>query len=220
MADVNPKPSPQEDDPRGALAVLGLTLDQITEARGRAQHDVDECTSLDPPGARGHIRHIRTVRYLREVLIPQGWTPDDSGNVGAVVSPDGSTSIVVTSGDAATGQHGQRPRTKYPKGEVTWRRVRQNVQLELFEDTSDPLEDDDTSETTCRQTWVLLQYPAGQVVRAELSCPKGVDDSGRISEWSERIVLPDLPLDTYETWVPGPDDDEGDDGFDVPVAPR
>lgn len=219
MVDLNPTPSPQEDDPSSALAALGLTLDQITEARGRAQHDVDECTSLDPPGARGHIRHIRTVRYLREALIPQGWTPDDSGNVGAVVSPDGSISIVVTSGDAATGQYGQRPRTKYPKGEVTWRRVRQNVQLEFFGDPLLPLEIGDSSESAYRQTWVLLQYPAGQVVRAELSCPKGVDDAGRISEWSERIPLPDLPLDTHETWVPG-SDDEGDDGFDVPVAPR
>jgi hypothetical protein len=221
MADVNPVPRPHEDDATGALAALGLTIDQLMEARGRAQHDVDECTSLDPPGARGHIRHIRTVRYLREVLIPQGWTPDDSGNVGAVVSPDGSVSIVITSGDAATGQHGQRPRTKYPKGEVTWRRVRQNIQLELFEDAPiAPLEIDDSSEPANRQTWVLLQYPAGQAVRAELSCPKGVDDSGRISEWSARILLPDLPLDTYETWVPGPDDDEGDDAVDIPVSPR
>ena len=173
MADVNPTPSPQEDDPSRALAALGLTLDQLTEARGRAQHDVDECTSLDPPGARGHIRHIRTVRYLREILIPQGWTPDDSGNVGAVVSPDGSISIVITSGDDATGQHRQSPRTKYPKGEVTWRRVRQNLQLELFGDPLPPLEIDDSPDTACRQTWVLLQYPAGQVVRGTTSAPEG-----------------------------------------------
>lgn len=220
MAGLSPSPSPKDDDAARALEVLGLTLDQLLEARGRAQHDVDECTSLDPPSARGHIRYIRTVRYLREVLIPLGWTPDDAGNIGAIVSPDGSISIVVTSGDVATGRHGQSPRTKYPKGEVTWRRVRRNVQLSFFEDLSaDPLDDDEPEPVTCR-TWVLLQYPAGDVVRAELSCPRGVDDSGRICEWSERIVLPDLPLDTYETWMPGPDDDEGDSALDVPVSPR
>lgn len=217
MADLDPVSSP--DDPAVALRALGLTLDQLAEARGRAQHDVDECTALDPPGARGHIRHIRTVRYLREVLIPHGWTADDAGNVGAVVSPNGRVSIVVTSGDAATGQRGHTPRTKYPKGEVTWRRVRQNAQLSLFDD-SPVTHPDQGFEEEVRQTWVLLQYPAGEAVRAELSCPEGVDDSGRINEWSGRVLLPDLPLDTHEAWVPGPDDDERDDSVDVPVSPR
>ena len=78
---------------------------------------------------------------------------------------------------------------------------------------------DDESVENARQTWVLLQYPAGDVVRAELSCPEGVDDSGRINKWSERILLPDLPLDTHEAWEPGPDD-EGYDSVDVPVSPR
>lgn len=169
MANLERAPKPVEN-PVDALAALGLSLAHLAEARGRAQHDVDECTALDPPGARGHIRHIRTVRYLREVLVPLGWSPDDGGNVGAVVSPDGSVSIVVTSGDAATGRHGQNPRTKYPKGEVTWRRVRQNVQLSLFEkDSEEPLVAGPEPEV--RQTWVLLQHPAGDVVRAD-------DDAG------------------------------------------
>jgi hypothetical protein len=217
MADLGPTPNPSEGHV-DALAALGLSLGHLAEARGRAQHDVDECTALDPPGARGHIRHIRTVRYLREVLVPCGWSPDDAGNVGAVVSPDGSVSIVVTSGDAATGRLGQNPRTKYAKGEVTWRRVRQNVQLSLFgKDSEGPT--DPWPEVDVRQTWVLLQYPAGEAVRAELSCPEGVDDSGRICSWSHRILLPDLPLDTFESSVDDPDDD-GDDSVDVPVAPR
>ena len=208
---------PGDDDHDAQLAKLGLTLEQLAEARGRAQHDVDECTDLDPPGSRGQVRHMRTVRYLREILIPHGWIPDDTGNVGAVVSPDGTVAIVVTSGDAGTGLLIHRPKTKYPKGEVTHRRVRQNIQLSLFEDlTEEPL-DDDVDEPT-RTTWVLLQHPAGDVVRAELSCPMGVDDAGRINEWSERIILPELPLDTHETWIA--DDDEGDDQVDVPVTPR
>lgn len=220
MADLEPISSaPNIDDSAAALAALGLTLEHLTEARGRAQRDVDECTQLDPPGARGQIRHIRTVRYLREALIPVGWKPDDGGNVGAVVSPDGKRSIIVTSGDAATGQRGVIPRTKYPKGEVTRRRVHQNVQLSLFGEDPAP-QPDESSDEVARQTWTLLQYPAGDFVRAELSCPEGVDESGRINAWSDRILLPDLPLDTYETWVPGPEDDESDDPVDVPVSPR
>lgn len=208
---------PGDDDHNVQLAVLGLTVEQLDEARGRAQHDVDECTSLDPPGSRGQVRHMRTVRYLREVLIPHGWVPDDTGNVGAVVSPDGTIAIVVTTGDTGTGLLSYTPKTKYPKGAVTQRRVRQNVQLNLFEDlTEEPLHDD--LDEPSRTTWVLLQHPAGNAVRAELSCPSGVDVAGRISEWSRRIMLPELPLDTHETWIA--DDDEGDDPVDVPVTPR
>lgn len=211
-------PGSQDDELDRALGLLGLSRAEFAEARVRTQHDVDECTELDPPGARGQVRHMRSVRYLREALIPSGWTADDSGNTGAIVSPDGTISIVVASGDASVGRLGQSPRTKYPKGEVTHRRVRQNVQLSLFEDPSGTSPESD-SEQSHRQTWVLLQYPDGDHVRAELSCPRGIDESGRISEWSERIILPDLPLDTHETWVPGPDD-EGFDLVDVPVSPR
>ena len=53
---------PSGDDRDAQLADLGLTVELLTEARGRAQHDVDECTSLDPPGSRGHVRYMRTVR--------------------------------------------------------------------------------------------------------------------------------------------------------------
>lgn len=206
---------PSGDDRDAQLAELGLTVELLTEARGRAQHDVDECTSLDPPGSRGHVRYMRTVRYLREVLIPHGWTPDDTGNVGAIVSPDGAVAIVVTSGDAGTGLLAHTPKTKYPKGEVTQRRVRQNVQLDLFEDLS---EDAPDADEPTRRTYVLLQHPAGDVVRAELSRPMGVDDAGRISEWSERVILPELPLDTHEIWIA--DDGEEGDHVDVPVTPR
>lgn len=207
-----------DDDDRDAqLEALDLAVEQLTEARGRAQHDVEECTSLDPHGSRGHVRYMRTVRYLREVLIPSGWTADDTGNVGAVVAPDGRTVIVVTSGDTGTGLRSHTPKTKYPKGEVTQRRVRQNLQLDLFEDLTAEPADDDVDEQL-RTTWVLLQHPDGDVVRAELSCPMGVDDAGRINEWSDRIILPELPIDTHETWID--DDDEGDDQVDVPVTPR
>jgi hypothetical protein len=215
MSLYKPSPSP-EGQPPDPLARLGLTCELLTEARGRAQHDVNECTQLDPPGARGQIRHIRTVRYLRELTIPLGWRPDDSGNVASTVSPDGLIAIVVTAGDESTGLIQRKPKTKYPKGEVTHRRVLDNVQLDLFFDAIAALEDENSKPE--RTTWVLLQNQTGNVVRAELSCPKGFDESGRINEWSDRLILPDLILDTNDVW--NDNDDQGDDGFDVPVIPR
>ncbi|MCU1394481.1 MAG: hypothetical protein JWM34_2909 [Ilumatobacteraceae bacterium] len=211
-----------DDDARAQLARLGVTPELLTEARGRAQQDVDDCTDLDPPGSRGQIRHMRTVRYFRELMIPFGWTPDDRGNVGATVSPDGKIAIVVSTGNEGTGLLGERLRSKYPKGEVTQCRVLQNVQLNLLEDVLERLlqEEATYADVETRTTWMLLQHPAGNAVRAELSCPSGWDDSHRISEWSQRIPLDELTHGAYEVWT---DDDDGGDhagGFDVPVTPR
>lgn len=210
-------PDSPGDDVNSQLAMLGLTLDELEVARGLAQVDVDQCTDLDPPGFRGTIRTGRTMRYLREALLVQGWRSDNSGNQSSVVSPDGRIAIVCTSGDPATGILGCTPKSKYPKGEVTQRRVRKNLQLSLFEPIQDepPAVADDE-----RTTWVMLQHPAGESVRAEISCPSGFDESGRIDEWSHRIVLPELPVDTYETWVPGSDEDDGGDELVVPISPR
>ena len=91
-----------------------------------------------------------------------------------------------------------------------------NVQLNLFVDALAALENEKSKPE--RTTWVLLQNQMGNVVRAELSCPNGFDESGRINEWSDRLILPDLILDTNDVW--NDNDDQGDDGFDVPVIPR
>ena len=100
------------DQLSGRLAHPGLSVELLAEARGLAQADVDQCTDLDPPGFRGAVRTARTMRDLREALIPFGWTPDDSGNQPSVVSPDGRIGIVCTSGDLATGLDYARPKTK------------------------------------------------------------------------------------------------------------
>jgi hypothetical protein len=200
-----------DDDPLGRV---GITTELVMKARGRAQRDVDECTSLDPPGFRGSTRTARTIRYLREGLIPLGWTTDNTGNVAATVSPDGAIAIVVTSGNGDTGLESKTPKTKYPKGPVMHRRVRVNVQLSLFEPYLDEADEDATA---ARTTWLLLQYPDGNVVRAELSCPKSYDETGRPNHWSDRLILPELPIDTQEWDDP---DDGNDDGVDVPVTPR
>ena len=215
MAAIDSASGSHPDDQLGhRLAHLGLSVDFLAEARGLAQADVDQCTDLDPPGFRGAVRTARTMRYLREALIPLGWTPDDSGNQPSVVSPDGRIGIVCTSGDLATGLDYARPKTKYPKGEVTQRRVRANRQLSLFDSES---AEGELATGEERTTWLLLQYPAGDTVRAELSCPQGFDNTGRVDSWSDRLILPDLEIDSYETWVP----EDGDDGtLDVPVHPR
>ena len=209
-------------DPGGhtdPLHRLGLTRRLLDSIRWRTQQDVDTCTDLDPPGSRGTMRYMRTVRYLREELVPLGWRPDDSGNVGAIVNATGDVAIIVTAGDPNTGNPEFEPRTKYRKGEMIQRRVRLNHQLELFVPYVDQVEVPEPM--TLTHTWVFLQYPCGDVVRAELSRPLGWDDTDRITVWGERIVLDELRLSVPE-WGPRrvDDDDDGDDDYDVPVTRR
>lgn len=193
------------------LAMLGLDPEVLLQARSRAQLDVDDCTDFDAPGFAGFTRTSRTVRYLREELIPQGWTTDDAGNQASVVSPDGTHAVIVTSGDEGTGDLDRQVKTKYPKGDVTDRRVAANLQLALFGDEADPESPPE------RHTWVLLQHCAGDRVHAELSLPTGSDPTGRISTWRERIVLEPLILDQPVTTGAAPGHNEE---IAVDVTPR
>ena len=47
------------------------------------------------------------------------------------------------------------------------------------------------------QTWVLLHHTDYQLgeIRMELSRPTAIGSDGKISEWSERIILGSIPLD-------------------------
>lgn len=193
------------------LATLGLAADVLTQARTRAQLDVDDCTAFDAPGFAGFTRTSRTMRYLREQLIPQGWTTDDTGNQASVVSPDGTVAIIATSGDEGTGDLRRPAKTKYPKGDVTDRRVAANVQLALFGHDADP------GSAPERHTWVLLQHSDDDRVHAELSLPTGVDAVGRINNWSERIVLEPLVLDQPVTT---PVEPAVSDDIAIDVTPR
>ena len=173
------------------LAEIGLKAEILDFALRGADAEARTYTALDPPNMAGMARFARTVRLLREQLIPLGWTFDNPRNLARTVSPDARVAIITTLGDAATGVPHVQPSTRYEKGIATVEAVNRNfLQLTLPIEIGDFVERDDDGETT---TWVLLYNVTGTEIRAELSLPDSLVD-GFIDTWLERIILPPVPL--------------------------
>src|SRR6266487_5241104 len=101
------------------LAVLGLSAEIVERVVRRADAEASICTALDPPIMEGLTRWGRTNRFLREELIPAGWSFDNPRNLPRTIHPSGEFAIVATTGDELTGLLDLLPATKYPKGYAT-----------------------------------------------------------------------------------------------------
>jgi hypothetical protein len=166
-----------------ALQRLGIAEGTLQEAVEQGVIARRECSSLDPPSFAGITQWALTHRALRELLIPDGWRPDDSRNYSTVVNREHRVALGVAAGDERTGRTGPHdPKTRYPKGAGTRAVLKQN-QLALFDD----------SEII---TWVLLYATDHDEVRIEVSCPNRMGDDDHIIGWSERIILPAVKLDS------------------------
>ncbi len=180
------------DEVTDRLAELGLKAEILEFALRGADAEARTYTQLDPPNMQGMARYSRTVRLLRELLLPLGWSYDNPRNLARTVSPDRQVAVIATLGDAATGVPHVRPSTRYEKGIATVEAVSRNfVQLSLPMDVGDdPPVDPDMDGIA---TWILLYNVTESEIRAELSLPDSMVD-GYIDTWLERIILPPIPL--------------------------
>ncbi len=179
----------------GRLAEFGLTAEVVERVVRRADAEASMCTALDPPIMEGLTRWGRTNRFLREELIPAGWSFDNPRNLPRTIHPSGEFAIVATTGDELTGLAELRPATKYAKGYATAQAVGINEQLALdFGDFGLGLGDDRAAGGRDAATWLLLFHADEDGFRAELSLPNAIVD-GRITGWAERIILPAFPRD-------------------------
>lgn len=208
----------EPDDVASALARLAVELEDVRKAVERGIFERMSCTKFDPPCYPGVVQWARTVRDLRETLVPDGWHADDTRNFSTVVRSDERVAISVSTGDEMTGLQPQddrpEPTTKYPKGTIFLAAVNQNVQLSLL---GPFIADEDGSVVPRRATWTLLIHTdkrAGEV-RYELSLASEVGDDDRVKAWSERIIFDPLPIASD---LPG-EDDPPIGGIDVPVEP-
>ncbi len=155
----------EPDERERQLGRLGLSTRLIVGVVEHAVADAASCTSLDPPLLTGVMRWARTVRYLREGLVPMGWTPDDADNFATCTSPDCNVIVGVATGGGGAGSASREdPRTRYPKGPITQAYISRNeIQLSLFD--AEP-----SWQPSMRvQFWMLLlnQVPAHMHVRAD-----------------------------------------------------
>src|SRR5438067_2077670 len=158
------------DQAADRLTELGLKAEILGFALKGADAEARTYTELDPPNMQGMARYSRTVRLLREQLVPLGWSYDNPRNLARTVSPDRQVAIIATLGDAATGVPNVRPSTPYEKGIATVEAVSRNfLQLTLPIDLGDnePVDADGDGIAT----WVLLYNVTESEIRAELSLP-------------------------------------------------
>jgi hypothetical protein len=197
------------------LAELGLSVEIIERVVRRADAEAAACTALDPPIIEGLTRWGRTTRYLREELVPLGWTFDNPRNLARTIHPSGQFAIVAATGDELTGLANLLPTTKHVKGYATVHAVEANFeQLSLFD--IGPRSDDAGD----LLTWLLLFHSDEDEFRAELSLPTQIID-GRITGWAERIVLPPFPRDDrYRVALDGPVTDGQDEHVVVEIRRR
>lgn len=186
----------EAEDVNSRLAELGLAAKLLRNPVMQGMQACSECTPNDPPLFPGFTTWSRTVRGLREELIPQpyGWRRSDEGNYSLVVSPDEKIGIAVATGDENTGNLKVTPMTKSPKGPRTQSAIAINqYQGSLFDEI--PRFDIADTPNSDRVTWILLQHydQINKEVRFELSLPNSY--SGKVDGWSERIILGALPLD-------------------------
>jgi hypothetical protein len=204
------------------LSELGLTLDELHDVLNRAEAERRTCTGFDPPGLPGSVFWGRVVRYLRETYVPKGWKARNVDQLPLLINPDRSLAVTACSGDWATGISAlYTPRSRYPKGAATGRRVEANEQFTIPGLPPDLTEDGD--EDASLVTWTLLYFhEKGEDqtrLRCEFSLPREIGARGRIEAWSERIILPPLEFPEDVIGLEGLDD-EGPGAIDVPIERR
>lgn len=171
----------EPQDVEARLVGIGVSLVLLRDAILDGEAAREGCSPHDPVSAPGYFAWARTVRGLRDRLVPDGWVAQNTLGYPTVATEDGTVAIAVATGDEGTGRAEATPGTKHPKGSVTTFAVEEN-QLSLF-----PSDRPARSERTV--TWILLTRRQGDTVLAELSRPEVITAEGAIVRWTERIIL-------------------------------
>lgn len=152
----------------------------------------NDITDASAPTAPGGQQWFKTVETLRGLLSQEKWRIHNEKNCPFISSKDGRVSIVVMTGDSATGHQGlDDPTNQAEKGIVVEGFVDKNRQLELFNQNALRLIKSKWDQT---QVWVFLYHYDKKLkeVRYELSYPIGFDKK-KISKWGERLILGSIP---------------------------
>jgi hypothetical protein len=198
------------------LAELGVAVEAIQRAVVAGHVARITCTEDDPPFIPGTEAWRFTLVSLRGELCPRGWRKADPCNYSLVINDARQINIVVASGDAFVRHSHGSPRTKSLKGLCTEAAtIRNRIEGDLFPET--------LSEELRRiaavleyRTWVLLIYITDEEYRAELSLPADMEE-GQITDWEERIFIPDAGgAEGERIAVP----DAGDTGPDIDIPVR
>ena len=205
-------------DVTARLNDLDLKREALLEAVRFGSTYAAECTLHDPRSMAGLVLWGKTVRKLRDQLIPGGWDVDNGQNYPRTVHPSRRWAIGVAPGDERTGIPDKTPSTRSERGPATRQVV--SINQSSFAALSADFAKLDAALT--RQTWLLLHYRDDDAdeIRVELSLPAEMTREGFVIQWKERIILAGGDDGSAMVYAV-PDDGVGpDDVIDIPVLKK
>lgn len=175
------------------LEQLGVTDVALREAIYQGHLQRTRLTLNHPRNFPGLVMWGEVVAALRDQLRPLDWIRQDVGSFPVTVNETLKLAIAVASGDEATGNPYSHPSNRSKKGRNTVEAIEANRQMVLFEEFLQEIKDD----VEGNQTWILMHYTdttKGEI-RFELSLPADIGNDGKITSWSERILLGSISFD-------------------------
>lgn len=175
------------------LEQLGVTEVALREAIYQGHLQRTRMTLNHPRNFPGLVMWGEVVAALRDQLRPLDWIRQDVGSFPVTVNETLNRAIAVASGDEATGNPHAHPSNRSKKGRNTVEAIEANRQMVLFDEFLQEIKDD----VDGNQTWILMHYTdtvKGEI-RFELSLPADIGNDGKITSWSERILLGSISFD-------------------------
>jgi hypothetical protein len=201
MAELHPfapnvPPLHAEAQKRSRLAALGLTEELLLDAIRFAYEERERCTGNDVNAAGGYAAWGKPIRFLRDAMIPKGWSRDGAPRLESVVSPDRSFRITSSAGNYSTGDLEHEPATYGLKGRLALEAIEDNGQTALNLAGGAPL-------INPMITFYLLSHldTVKERITSELSIPthmsiKPTAKKGRIDAFRNRVALEPIDLNT------------------------
>lgn len=176
------------------LEQLGVTEVALREAIYQGHLQRTRLTLNHPRTFPGLVMWGEIVAALRDQLRHLDWIRQDVGSFPVTVNEALNLAIAVASGDEGTGNPYAHPSNRSKKGRNTVEAIEANRQMVLlFEEFMQEVKED----VEGNQTWILMHHTdttKGEI-RFELSLPADIGNDGKITSWSERILLGSISFD-------------------------
>ena len=178
------------------LERIGLSGEQVLEIVHAMAGAKADATENDPPGAAGWSSWRMGVRRAREVTIHDkrfpDWQRDETGQVSSVVNRVIGVRLLVANTDDGTGIDAEDrfPQNRSKKGAATDRIVQTNQSVfEFMEQASNVVAYPKAADAAQGITsWYVCVYADGEELRAEISCPTGIE-GGFFDGFGKRIII-------------------------------
>jgi len=202
------------------LEQLGLSIALIHDALRPALDHARNRSALATKSARGSDLYQDSFENLALRLVPLGWHPQEVDGQPRLVHFDGRLALTVSSAtNVASADPRLHPRTG-KKGPATARAVpapAPHSALDLPEFRSEAGAGGAAADAPL---WFVLHELVDQGLNIAVARPSGLNSSGAVVAWEERIPVPSLRDDEDFSVFPLDDGDEDAAAFDVPVTPR